>query len=186
MKALPKILLAVAAAAALSFAHPARANLITNGGFETGDFTGWTQSGTPGGVNGWSAHSGNFGAALTGAGFTSHLAQSVATTPGATYTIDFFLAFSHGGTPTNVFVTWGGSTIFSHLFNSSSPYTEYTFNVTAASSSASLDFGVNEFGFLLLDDVSVTPAGVPDAGSTLPLLGFASLGLVALRRKLGC
>jgi len=30
------------------------------------------------------------------------------------------------------------------------------------------------------------PAGVPDAGSTLSLLGFASLGLVALRRKLGC
>jgi hypothetical protein len=26
--------------------------------------------------------------------------------------------------------------------------------------------------------------GVPDAGSTLPLLGFASLGLAALRRKL--
>ena len=186
MKALPKILLALTAVAALSVAYPARANLITNGGFETGDFTGWTQSGTPGAVRGTFAHSGNFGTALTGAGFTSHLAQSVATTPGATYTIDFFLAFSHGGTPTNVFVTWGGSTIFSHLFNSSSPYTEYTFNVTAASSSASLDFGVNEFGFLLLDDVSVTPAGVPDAGSTLPLLGFASLGLVALRRKLGC
>jgi VPDSG-CTERM motif len=30
------------------------------------------------------------------------------------------------------------------------------------------------------------PAGVPDAGSTLSLLGFASLGLVALRRKLRC
>jgi hypothetical protein len=29
-------------------------------------------------------------------------------------------------------------------------------------------------------------AGVPDAGSTLPLLGFASLGLAALRRKLSC
>jgi VPDSG-CTERM motif len=27
---------------------------------------------------------------------------------------------------------------------------------------------------------------VPDTGSTLPLLGFASLGLVALRRKLSC
>ena len=27
---------------------------------------------------------------------------------------------------------------------------------------------------------------VPDAGSTLPLLSFASLGLVALRRKLRC
>ena len=29
-------------------------------------------------------------------------------------------------------------------------------------------------------------AGVPDGGSTLSLLGFASLGLVALRRKLRC
>jgi VPDSG-CTERM motif len=28
--------------------------------------------------------------------------------------------------------------------------------------------------------------GVPDAGSTLPLLGFASLALAALRRKLSC
>ena len=28
--------------------------------------------------------------------------------------------------------------------------------------------------------------GVPDGGSTVSLLGFASLGLVALRRKLGC
>ena len=30
------------AVAALSIAYPAKANLITNGGFETGDFTGWT------------------------------------------------------------------------------------------------------------------------------------------------
>lgn len=37
-----------------------------------------------------------------------------------------------------------------------------------------------------LDDFIGTPAATPDAGSTLPLLGFASLGLVALRRKLGC
>jgi hypothetical protein len=29
-------------------------------------------------------------------------------------------------------------------------------------------------------------AGVPDGGSTVSLLGFASLGLVALRRKLSC
>jgi hypothetical protein len=39
-------------------------------------------------------------------------------------------------------------------------------------------------GFDFLDDVSVV--GVPDAGSTLSLLSFASLGLVALRRKLRC
>ena len=37
---------------------------------------------------------------------------------------------------------------------------------------------------LILDNfVFDAPAGVPDTGSTLSLLGFASLGLVALRRK---
>jgi hypothetical protein len=30
------------AVAALSVAYPSKANLITNGDFETGDFTGWT------------------------------------------------------------------------------------------------------------------------------------------------
>jgi hypothetical protein len=34
--------------------------------------------------------------------------------------------------------------------------------------------------------LQIGPAGVPDTGSTLSLLGFASLGLVALRRKLRC
>jgi VPDSG-CTERM motif len=34
--------------------------------------------------------------------------------------------------------------------------------------------------------IQIGPASVPDAGSTLPLLSFASLGLVALRRKLRC
>jgi VPDSG-CTERM motif len=48
--------------------------------------------------------------------------------------------------------------------------------------------GIASRSVWFLDDISVNPAGVgvPDAGSTLPLLGFASLGLVALRRKLGC
>ena len=34
--------------------------------------------------------------------------------------------------------------------------------------------------------VTGSPAGVPDTGTTFSLLGFASLGLVALRRKLRC
>jgi hypothetical protein len=63
--------------------------------------------------------------------------------------------------------------------------------VTAATASTFLQFDAFQLGAeggWLLDDVRVNPAGVgvPDAGSTLPLLGFASLGLVALRRKLSC
>jgi hypothetical protein len=42
--------------------------------------------------------------------------------------------------------------------------------------------GANADSFTL----QIVPAGVPDAGSTLSLLSFALLGLVALRRKLRC
>src|SRR6266576_2878742 len=34
--------------------------------------------------------------------------------------------------------------------------------------------------------LQIGPAGVPDGGSTVSLLGFGLLGLTALRRKLGC
>jgi len=42
MRTLRPILLALTAVAALSVAYPAKANLITNPGFETGNLSGWT------------------------------------------------------------------------------------------------------------------------------------------------
>ncbi len=81
------------AAAAVLLAHPVSANLITNGGFETGDFTGWAHVG--GNVDGTNPYSGNFAAIFFPPG--GDLQQSVATTPGASYTLNFFLA--HTGTP---------------------------------------------------------------------------------------
>jgi len=191
MKALPKILLALTAVAALSVAYPASANLIMNPGFETGDFTGWTASGDAGvfgTIGGVAPHSGNFQAVFSG---ISSLTQSVATTPGASYTIDFFLA-NTAPPPNSFLVSWGGSTIFS-LTNqgSSTSYTEYTFTETASTASTALHFQFVTQGLggaWFLDDVSVNPAGVgvPDGGSTVSLLGFACLGLAALRRKLSC
>src|SRR4029453_15115389 len=182
------------AVAALSVAYPAKANLITNGGFETGDFTGWDPTGGSrppgqGAIFVLSPHSGNF-QALPSASPPPHsvsLAQTLATTPGATYTVDFWVATI--GAASTMSVEWGGTTVFSHLFPSDSSYTEVTFNVTASTASTDLAFifgGTQNLWFF--DDVSVNPAGVgvPDAGSTLPLLGFALLGLAALRRKLSC
>ncbi len=188
MKTPTKILLAITAAAALSFAHPASANLITNPGFETGDFTGWTHVGglVSGTASGIAPHSGNFQAIFSADGLA--LTQSVATTPGASYTIDFFLAQA-GGAPNSFSVSWGGSTIFSLTNQSSFGYTEYTFTETASTASTALLFNfTTSQGAWHLDDVSVNPAGVgvPDGGTTVSLLGCALLGLVALRRKLGC
>ena len=187
MKALRKILLALTAVAALSVAHPAKANLITNPGFETGSM-GWTLfpgAGVSGAQSGVSPHSGNAqlftATSVQGAG----VGQLLATTPGATYTVSFFLAAAETGGSLNVL--WGGSTVFSHVFTSLSGYTEYTFNVTASNASTALRFsfrGRNQF----LDDISVEPAGVgvPDGGSTVSLLGCALLGVAVLRRKLRC
>ena len=191
MKALPKILLALTAVPALSFAYPARANLITNGGFETGDFSGWTVFGTDNAVVGptpfTSPHSGNF-QAIFGFGDNS-ISQNVTTTPGSFYVITFWLApdVRQGGSP-SVAVNWGGSNIFSESFTSPSGYTEHTFTVNASSPATQLQFQFSSiFGNVFyLDDISVTRAGVPDGGSTVSLLGLALFGVAVLRRKLRC
>ena len=118
------------------------------------------------------------------------LTQNLLTTPGASYVLDFWLASSNQGGTNNFFaVSWDGGPNLTSLTNASdSGYTRYMFDVTASTTTSALQFEFfNTPGAFFLDDVSVEPAGVgvPDAGSTLPLLGFASLGLVALRRKLG-
>ena len=191
MKALPKILLALTAVAALSVACPAKANLITNPGFETGNFNGWGTTGSAshvaGTVFGVAPHSGFKQVGSLG----GSLFQFVATTPGASYTIDFWLANSTSPFPKSFGVSWDGATLSSLINQSNFGYTEYTFTGTASTASTILEFNffvLFEGGAWLLDDVSVNPVGVgvPDGGSTLSLLGFASLGLVALRRKLRC
>src|SRR3954452_4923155 len=91
MKRLP--LLGIASAALIAAAGIAKANLVTNGGFETGDFTGWVQSGDTSytGVDG-NPYSGVYGAysgPVSGLGFHS---QVLPTTAGTGYTISFFLS----------------------------------------------------------------------------------------------
>jgi hypothetical protein len=188
------------AVAAVSVAYPAKANLITNPGFETGDFTGWTLGGTPaaivfGTVAGVSPHSGNFQAIWTDLGLgTFTLSQTLTTPPDATYTIDFWVALLEGfpQTPQNsIAVQWAGATVFSLANQSSFGYTEFTFNVTASTASTNLAFlltGSPGLTRWFLDDISVNPSGVgvPDGGSTVSLLGCALLGLAAVWRKLSC
>ena len=115
-----------ATAGAFSVAYPAKANLITNGGFETGDFTGWTlingiigsNCNVVGTVLGFSPHSGNFQATFAPGSGNVGISQTLTTTPSTIYTVDFWAAnpsqLSFGGL---LSVNWGGSTVFSHLFS---------------------------------------------------------------------
>jgi len=186
-----------ATAAAFSVACPAKANLITNGGFETGDFSGWTVSGTDAFVVGSvplvPPHSGNF-QALFGVGDNS-ITQNVATTPGSFYVITFWLAAKIFNPVSGAFSVSFGDLIFTSGLTPPGllPYTEFTFTVPAGlGPTTALQFQFSDPNITsntyYLDDISVNPAGVgvPDGGSTVSLLGCALLGLVALRRKLRC
>jgi hypothetical protein len=176
----------------LAGAGRANADLVVNGGFETGDFTGWTRAGNPGFtfVTTFNPNSGNFAAALGPVGSPGYLGQLLATTPGTAYTVSFALA-SDGLTPSMFQATFGGTTLLSLTdLPATSGYTTYTFSVTATSPLTPLTFAFrNDPGYLRLDDVQVNPTGGPAANpepSGLALLGLggaALAGCLCRRRK---
>jgi hypothetical protein len=198
VKALPKVLLALSAVAALSVAYPAKGNLITNGDFETGTFSGWTVTPAPTGSNisvghGEGPPDSTLGALFHGTGPSSDaISQSFTTTPGAFYTLTFFYRVNDTtAQANNTFnVLWNGVSVPGGLFpqsNVNPGFLTATFHLQATSALTTLEFeGYNAPSFDFLDNVSVTPAGVPDGGATVSLLGCALLGLAALRRKLSC
>lgn len=162
------------------------AALVTNGGFETGNFNGWTQSGQlnimeviPG-----QSHSGSYSARLGSIGSEGFLSQNLSTTTADWYSISFWLA-SDGQKPNALNLAWGGSQVFGGSDMKSDPYTQYSFLVQAASSSTALTFGSrNDPGYLYLDDISVTPTNAPvPLPGTLMLMGSGLVGLVGYGRK---
>jgi hypothetical protein len=175
-------LVPVLVATLLALSSTAQANLVTNPGFETGDFTGWTQFGNVGftGVDG-SPHSGSFAAFFGPVGSLGFLSQTLATTPGVRYDLSFFLQ-SDGGTPNQFQVSWNGSLISDQLNLPAFGYTERDFlSLLATTSTTPLVFGFRDDpGFLFLDDVTLDPVPEPTA---LILFGTtAGLGLARWRR----
>ena len=182
---------AAALVLATFFAGAAQADTITNPGFETGDFTGWALSGDTSFtlVDNFSPHSGSFGAFLgTSAGTpgsTGSITQTLATTAGVSYDIEFWV--NTAVRPNFFSVSFDGIVLDSliDITTSSSiqPPFYKLFSYTALASSPSTDlvftFRHDPWGWDL-DDVSVTP--VPEPGS-LRLFAGGLIMLLALRRR---
>ena len=155
--------------------------LAVNGGFETGDLTGWALSGDlTSNINGWggagvdnvysmNAYEGsNYFWAANSPGM-GYLSQTITTIPpGANFTISFQLANDNCcvyGDPLGEFTaSFGGVTLLDIMNQPTSSsvdghfvYTNYSFTVLGyTGSSAELKFGFyNSPGYWLLDAVSV-------------------------------
>jgi hypothetical protein len=174
----------------------AQADLIVNGGFETGDFTGWTFNTPPGflvepsGYGGIPSNNGNyhvnFGSTSSQPGMIS---QVITDTSGSNYTLGMWV-LGDGGE--NEFtVKWNGTTIYDmsisdtlHITAASEislNYISLTFTVQGTGSDTvaleGWDNGDNP-GAIALDDVSLVPAissAVPEPTTAV----VASFGAVA-------
>jgi subtilase family serine protease len=189
-----------------SFVAQIGQSILQNGGFETGNFSGWTLNGSTT-VNGTPynavetagfktsagvsyVHSGSYGAVLGQSQSVATLSQTVPTVPGQAYLVSLWVNNPHQGSTQSFSVNWqtnSGSARW--LYGITNPpvfvWTNLIFAVTASSSSSTLEIEArNDPDYFGLDDVSVTPIPIPTftmlgKGSGNLSLGWNSLAGVA-------
>ncbi len=158
----------------LSVAQP----LVKNGGFETGSFSGWSQSGNTAYTSvtrtSTYVHSGSYGAELGPSSSPGYLSQTIATTSGQSYKLSLWLRNPTGKTPTWFQAQWNGAAISTLQNVAATVWTNLQFTVTATSSSTVLQLGFQDDpGYLALDDISLTPVASAAVRATLkPAAGF--------------
>jgi len=136
--------------------------LVQNGGFESGSFSSWGETGNfvdSSVSSGFPAvHTGSYGALLGPAGSLGYLSQSLPTVAGQEYLISVWLDSPDGLTPNEFLVAWNGTAIFDQTNLGAIGWTNLQFYVTATGTNTVLQIGFqDDDSFLGLDDIQVTP-----------------------------
>jgi hypothetical protein len=164
-------------------------NFVVNGGFESGDFDGWTLGGDTryDRVITYNVQSGDYAARFAGFGSDTVLSQYISTPVEANYLVSYWLA-GDGQFPNDIAVSFGEQMLFSQVDVSPFSYTQYSFNVWATAPISTLEFDARDDpAYFYLDDVFVTPALPGDANAdgkvdvndlTIVLTGYGTSGTI--------
>jgi PKD repeat protein len=165
--------------------------MVTNGDFESGDFTDWIVTGdffdafvdtevygspevTP--------ESGTYALFWGTVGSVGYLSQSIPTTAGENYLLSFWLNGTDGETPNEFSVSWEGATLFDQVNVPGNGWTNIQLVAHAHLNGSLLMFSFQDDPSVLgLDNVSVIPLqpslnGISLSGHDLILSGFGAAG----------
>jgi hypothetical protein len=183
-----KLLASTALGAMLTFAGSANAavNLLVNGSFETGNFTGWTLSGNTGFLGVTTSFSGVlpqdgkyevFGGSV---GSDLIMSQTFTDIAGDAYTATGWV-YGFGGDPSDFGISVGGSSIFLSPYPPSG-WTEYTVVFVGSGSDTLTIRNRNDPSYQLLDNFAIINSTIPEASTwAMMMIGFAGLGFAGYR-----
>jgi hypothetical protein len=175
----------VLASLALLQSAPAQAvNLVTNGDFETGNLSGWTNLGGNQGVGVYGLGGNNTNVAyFPSSSQLGFIAQSVTTIAGQNYVLSYDF-FSNGSIPNQFQVKVNNTTLFDQEnIPEQTAFTPYSFNFVGTGLDT-IQFGGRHFSYVLvLDNVVVDAAASTAVPEPFTIIGTLVGGTMAVRMR---